>query len=159
MEMSTKRRRHVPEIQSWQSCYGDGSAHSTGLSYTEGTQRNKIKTMSSFEGQTPASVCAEEQSKVTCVSPGNPVFSCTATPKTSPGSVFQTKPVSILFRTTSSQYGALRPSREMAPCYHYPMSQTFSQHLGTCGIYRNHSLNTAIDRSRVHDCMNLNNTL
>ncbi|CAI9615324.1 unnamed protein product [Staurois parvus] len=67
--------------------------------------------------------------------------------------------MSILFKTTSSEYGALRPTYEMAPCYHYPVSQKFSEHLGTCGMYRNNSLNTAVDRSRVNDCINLHNTL
>ncbi|XP_040197482.1 uncharacterized protein C15orf65 homolog [Rana temporaria] len=115
--------------------------------------------MSSFKGRTPASENDKEKTKTTCTNPGNPVFSCTMNPKLSTSNVFQAKPVSILFKTTSGEYGALRPTYEMAPCYHYPVSQKFSEHLGTCGMYRNNSLNTDTDRNRVHDCINLHNTL
>ncbi|XP_063782200.1 piercer of microtubule wall 2 protein [Pseudophryne corroboree] len=95
----------------------------------------------------------------TCTNLGNPVFSCTMNPRPATSSIFQAKQENILFRTTASEYGALRPSYETAPCYHYPMSQMFSEHLATCGMYRNHSLNTVVDKNRVCDCINLHNTL
>ncbi|OCT89562.1 hypothetical protein XELAEV_18018184mg [Xenopus laevis] len=87
-----------------------------------------------------------------CVNPGNPVFSCMTAPVTAPNHIFQAKQRNVLFKTSSSEY-------EMAPCSHHPVSQRFSQHLGQCGMYRNHSFNTMVDRSRVHDCPNLQYTL
>ncbi|KAG8575765.1 hypothetical protein GDO81_009666 [Engystomops pustulosus] len=117
--------------------------------------------MSSFQGSpdVPGSELKQENSRSASTMLGNPVFSCTMNPRTSTSNVFQARAQSILFRTTSSEYGAMRPSYEMAPCYHYPVSQQFSQHLGTCGMYRNHSLNTAVDKNRVYDCLNPHNTL
>ncbi|XP_056428345.1 piercer of microtubule wall 2 protein isoform X2 [Hyla sarda] len=123
--------------------------------------RDLVEKMSSFQGS-PVGVGIErkqEDSRSPCMILGNPVFSCTMNPSTSTSRVFQARPESILFRTTSSEYGAIRPSYEMAPCYHYPVSQQFSEHLGTCGMYRNHSFNTVVDKSRVHDCVNLHSTI
>uniref|UniRef100_A0A8C5PB04 Secreted protein n=1 Tax=Leptobrachium leishanense TaxID=445787 RepID=A0A8C5PB04_9ANUR len=94
-----------------------------------------------------------------CHNIGNPVFSCMENPRLSPSKTLQAKQQSILFKTTSSEYGAVKPCREMAPCSHHPISQRFSEPLGICGMYRNHSLNTGVDRSQVHDCLNLQHTL
>ncbi|XP_069078529.1 piercer of microtubule wall 2 protein [Pleurodeles waltl] len=92
------------------------------------------------------------------VNPGNPIFSCMMPPSDSSNSL-GAKPQSILFKTTSGQYGALTPTYEMSPCVYYPMTQYFSDELGKCGMYRNHSLNTALDRSKVYDYPNFQNTL
>lgn len=107
----------------------------------------------------PGTEKIEENGGSPCMTLGNPVFSCTMNPRTPTSNIFQARQESILFRTTSSEYGAVRPSYEVAPCYHYPVSQQFSEHLGTCGMYRNNSLNTVVDKSKVYDCVNLHNTL
>ncbi|KAG9489384.1 hypothetical protein GDO78_005393 [Eleutherodactylus coqui] len=115
--------------------------------------------MSSFRGSPAPETEKQQNTESPCMMLGNPVFSCTMNPRISTSNVFQARQESILFRTTSSQYGALRPSYEMAPCVYHPVSQQFSEHLGICGMYRNHSLNTVVDKNRVSDCMNLQNTL
>ncbi|OCT86965.1 hypothetical protein XELAEV_18020655mg [Xenopus laevis] len=117
--------------------------------------------MTSVQQSTSGSTAEKGQDKNghPCVNPGNPVFSCMATPVTPTNHMFQAKQQNMLFKTSSSEYGALLPTYEMAPCSHHPVSQRFSQHLGQCGMYRNHSFNTMIDRSKVHDCPNLQYTL
>ncbi|CAN0259451.1 unnamed protein product [Lampetra fluviatilis] len=72
-------------------------------------------------------------------SPGNPVFTVRA------GAL---PPASSLYRTTAHDYGALSPGPEAAPCVHCPASQSFSRHLGECGMPRDRALNTTLDRSR-----------
>ncbi|KAJ3596617.1 hypothetical protein NHX12_003021 [Muraenolepis orangiensis] len=67
--------------------------------------------------------------------------------------------VSPWFKTTSSEYGALRPTSGSSPCTYHPLSQAFSKDLGQCGMYRDNSFNTSLDRSRVQDCPNLQHTL
>ncbi|XP_029430916.1 uncharacterized protein C15orf65 homolog [Rhinatrema bivittatum] len=94
-----------------------------------------------------------------CVSPGNLVFSCMMDSRAPPAKISLAKAQKILFKTTSSSYGALPAPCEMAPCTHHPMSQRFSNHLGICGMYRNYSLNTALDRSKVYDDPTLQHTL
>ncbi|XP_048742482.1 piercer of microtubule wall 1 protein-like [Ostrea edulis] len=59
------------------------------------------------------------------------------------------KPQHAMYRTSSSDYGAKAPSVHTMPTTFHARSQKFSLHLGTCGMYRNHSLNTAPDQSRV----------
>ncbi|KAK3103005.1 hypothetical protein FSP39_015700 [Pinctada imbricata] len=54
-----------------------------------------------------------------------------------------------MYRTSSSDYGAKKPSVHTMPTMFHAKSQKFSKHLGTCGMYRNHSLNTHLDQSRV----------
>ncbi|KAK1158198.1 hypothetical protein AOXY_G24462 [Acipenser oxyrinchus oxyrinchus] len=96
----------------------------------------------------------------TCANPGNPVFSCMIKPATLPNdSGCFPRPQNPLYKTTSSNYGYMPPAFETAPCAYHPMSQTFSEHLRNCGMYRNQSLNTVVDKSRVHDCPYLQNTL
>ncbi|THD19902.1 hypothetical protein D915_008906 [Fasciola hepatica] len=53
------------------------------------------------------------------------------------------KKVEFRFRTTSSEYGKYSPNVHTMPCYFYPINGQFTQHLGRCGMYRNHSLNTS----------------
>ncbi|ESO93983.1 hypothetical protein LOTGIDRAFT_209481 [Lottia gigantea] len=55
-----------------------------------------------------------------------------------------------MYRTTSaSAYGSRAPSVHTLPTTFHGKSQQFSEKLGKCGMYRNHSLNTAKDQSPV----------
>ncbi|WAR25758.1 CI116-like protein [Mya arenaria] len=54
-----------------------------------------------------------------------------------------------MYRTTAATYGAKTPSVHTMPTSFHCRSQKFSEHLGTCGMYRNHSLNTNLDTSNV----------
>ncbi|XP_064932454.1 piercer of microtubule wall 2 protein [Columba livia] len=94
-----------------------------------------------------------------CTNPGNPVFSCMLDPKIFGTSVSLAKPQVLLFKTTSSEYGAMPPISQMVPCTYHPVDHTFSKHLLTCGSSQNSYLNTAIDRNRVYDYPNLQHTL
>ncbi|XP_030045001.1 piercer of microtubule wall 2 protein isoform X2 [Microcaecilia unicolor] len=110
----------------------------------------------------PASTSREKnlsEEAQSCTDPGNLVFSCMIDSKSPPTKMSLTKAQSILYKTTSGSYGAHPAYCEMAPCSHHPMSERFSQHLGICGMYRNHSLNTALDRSKVYDDPTLQHTL
>lgn len=50
-----------------------------------------------------------------------------------------------LYQTTSSDYGWYTPScHTVAPQYH-PKASAFTDLLRRCGMYRNYSLNTAMD--------------
>ncbi|TGZ64025.1 hypothetical protein CRM22_006570 [Opisthorchis felineus] len=46
------------------------------------------------------------------------------------------------YMTTNSEYGKYCPNVHTMPGYFYPLQGAFTQHLGKCGMYRNHSLNT-----------------
>ncbi|XP_076448465.1 piercer of microtubule wall 1 protein-like [Babylonia areolata] len=54
-----------------------------------------------------------------------------------------------MYRTSSSTYGGKSPSVHTMPTQFYARSQKFSGHLGSCGMYRNYSLNTEMDKSKV----------
>ncbi|XP_010161516.1 uncharacterized protein C15orf65 homolog [Antrostomus carolinensis] len=94
-----------------------------------------------------------------CANPGNPVFSCMLDPKALMTNASLTKPQVLLFKTTSSEYGAIPPIPQMAPCTYHPRDQTFSKHLLTSGLFQDSYFNTAIDRSRVYDYPNFQHTL
>ncbi|XP_008937605.1 PREDICTED: uncharacterized protein C15orf65 homolog [Merops nubicus] len=94
-----------------------------------------------------------------CTNPGNPVFSCMLDSKTLITNSSLTKPQVLLFRTTSSEYGAIPPISQMVPCTYHPVDQTFSKHLLTYGSFQDNGLNTAISRSRVYDYPNFQHTL
>ncbi|XP_064607142.1 piercer of microtubule wall 1 protein-like isoform X2 [Liolophura sinensis] len=62
---------------------------------------------------------------------------------------YNTIPQNPLYRTTNNSYGNRPPTVHTMPTSFHAKSQKFSKHLGTCGMYRNHSLNTGMDQSRV----------
>jgi len=59
------------------------------------------------------------------------------------------KPQHPMYKTSSAVYGSKAPSVHTMPTTFHSKSQDFSGHLGTCGMYRNHSLNTGKDHSLV----------
>lgn len=54
-----------------------------------------------------------------------------------------------MYRTSSAIIGSKPPSVHTVPTQFYCRSQKFSEHLGKCGMYRNHSLNTGMDKTNV----------
>lgn len=89
-----------------------------------------------------------------CANAGNPVFSCSSkaiVEKDNIGWDSNYHPQNPLYKTSSATYGILSATSECAPATYHGKSQKFSQHLGVCGMYRNHSLNTAVDKSKVYD--------
>ncbi|RDD43198.1 UPF0691 protein C9orf116-like protein [Trichoplax sp. H2] len=95
---------------------------------------------------------------------GNPIFTCqrevtdiptVSLDKSSDGGEwfkgYTAKPQHPMYRTTSSQVGSHPPTVHTMPTQYHAKSQKFSQHLGQCGMTRNQSLNTAIEKSRVFD--------
>lgn len=62
---------------------------------------------------------------------------------------YGTQPHNPFFTTTAMTYGSKPLSVHTMPTEFYGRSQKFSEKLGKVGMYRNHSLNTATDRSRV----------
>jgi len=53
-----------------------------------------------------------------------------------------------MYKTTANSYGRTAPNVHTMPTSFHCKSQKFSQHLGDCGMYKNHSLNTAIDKTK-----------
>uniref|UniRef100_A0AAQ4RC78 Secreted protein n=1 Tax=Gasterosteus aculeatus aculeatus TaxID=481459 RepID=A0AAQ4RC78_GASAC len=96
----------------------------------------------------------EAASRDPCVNPGNPVFSCMMS-----AAALRAKPQHPLYRTSSREYGLRPPTAECCPCTYHPKNERFSRELFTFGMYRDNSFNTALDRSRVHDCTTLNHTI
>jgi len=97
-----------------------------------------------------------------CYSQGNPVFSCVVEvpsavqeqPTGNGADWFQgysEKPESPMYRKTSSDYGRRKPTVHTMPTCFHAKSQQFSEDLGKCGMYRNHSLNCDMDKSIVPD--------
>lgn len=105
-----------------------------------------------------SSLLTESISSVPCANPGNPVFSCVSRVEVERDQMNwdkNYKPEHALYKTSSSMYGIFPATHESAPATFHGKSQKFSQHLGLCGMYRNHSLNTWTDRSNVHDSPHL----
>ncbi|XP_013097168.1 piercer of microtubule wall 1 protein [Stomoxys calcitrans] len=51
-----------------------------------------------------------------------------------------------MYRTCNSDYGYYAPNPYTIPSRYHPLSQRFSNELHRCGMYRNFSLNTNMDR-------------
>uniref|UniRef100_A0A4W3GFE1 Uncharacterized protein n=1 Tax=Callorhinchus milii TaxID=7868 RepID=A0A4W3GFE1_CALMI len=95
-----------------------------------------------------------QQSLPSYLNLGNPVFSYTSQLSTpSPTSYPFVNPQHPLFKTTSAEYGSNPPTCETAPTTHNPLTQAFSEPLRNAGMYRNSSMNTYLDKSKVLDCM------
>ncbi|XP_065909612.1 piercer of microtubule wall 2 protein-like [Dysidea avara] len=93
-----------------------------------------------------------------CANPGNPVISCDKrTAEKAKGYTFDPKDRKEvlcchqhpMYTTSSSTHGLLKSDLTSTPSTYHGKSQRFSEHLGNAGMYRNHSLNTAPDHSRV----------
>jgi len=90
---------------------------------------------------------------------GNPVFTCSANVKnftdqpTENEDMFHgytsEKQQNPMYMTSNKDYGSRAPNVHTMPNKFCAKSQTFSDHLGKCGMYRNHSLNTSVDKSRA----------
>ena len=52
-----------------------------------------------------------------------------------------------IFRTSNMTYGSKPPNVHTIQTTFQPRSQKFSTHLAACGMYRNHSLNTDMEKS------------
>ncbi|BFZ10926.1 hypothetical protein BsWGS_13965 [Bradybaena similaris] len=59
------------------------------------------------------------------------------------------KPQHPMYTTESSKYGSQAPSVHTVPLCFHAKSQKFSQELGRCGMPRNYSLNTSVDKSFI----------
>ncbi|XP_068714266.1 piercer of microtubule wall 1 protein-like isoform X1 [Montipora capricornis] len=89
--------------------------------------------------------------------PGNPVFSCTTDVnasiiKNTNEDCFEgysTKKQNPMYLTSAMEYGRHRPTVHTMPTSFHAKCQKFTEHLGKCGMYRNQSLNTAMDKSIV----------
>eukprot|EP00794_Sanderia_malayensis_P005976 gene5976-6672_t len=89
---------------------------------------------------------------------GNPVFTCSTnldklnSAKNDSEDMFHgyvEKQQNPMYMTTNKDYGSRAPNVHTMPNKFCAKSQTFSDHLGMCGMYRNHSLNTSVDKSRA----------
>ncbi|XP_065067119.1 piercer of microtubule wall 2 protein-like isoform X1 [Rhopilema esculentum] len=86
---------------------------------------------------------------------GNPVFTCqlnSVAPVLTSKDMFDgynRKESHPMYRTSGSDYGAVSPTVHTMPSSFHAKSQTFTENLGKCGMYRNNSLNTAVDKSRA----------
>ncbi|MED6233159.1 hypothetical protein ATANTOWER_007652 [Ataeniobius toweri] len=85
--------------------------------------------------------------KKPCNNPGNPVFSCMMNLTVKGEESATIKSQSILYRTTSSDYGRLPPTVESSPCSYHPRSQTFSKQLSLGGMFQDNSFNTSLHQS------------
>lgn len=97
--------------------------------------------------------------RVACANAGNPVFSCMLKAKALTTTNLLTKPQAMLFKTTSSDYGAIPPTAHTVPCRYYPMENSFTEHLFICGLTQYNCINTGIEKSKVYDNPVLMNSL
>uniref|UniRef100_A0A3B3TZZ0 Uncharacterized protein n=1 Tax=Poecilia latipinna TaxID=48699 RepID=A0A3B3TZZ0_9TELE len=86
-----------------------------------------------------------------CSNPGNPVFSCIISSKVKEGTLGKIHPQSVLYRTTSGDYGRLPPSFESAPCSYHPKTQSFTRQMRLGGMFHGCSMNTALDKTQLYD--------
>lgn len=95
-----------------------------------------------------------------CANPGNPVFSCMLTSEMKGRHLaLWSKTQHPLYRTTSSDYGLRTQTSGTSRRAFYPKSQKFTEEIRKTGLFRDNSLNTTLDRSKVYDCPDLQNTI
>uniref|UniRef100_A0A7M5V8Y7 Uncharacterized protein n=1 Tax=Clytia hemisphaerica TaxID=252671 RepID=A0A7M5V8Y7_9CNID len=54
-----------------------------------------------------------------------------------------------MYMTSAMEYGNREPSVHVMPQTFHAKSQKFTEHLGQCGMYKNYSLNTSLDKNPV----------
>nr|XP_039271917.1 UPF0691 protein C9orf116 homolog [Styela clava] len=54
--------------------------------------------------------------------------------------------IDALYRTTASDYGSRPPTELTMPSRYYGFTRKFTTHLSVCGMYRNHSVNSKLDK-------------
>ncbi|XP_047122377.1 piercer of microtubule wall 1 protein isoform X1 [Hydra vulgaris] len=54
-----------------------------------------------------------------------------------------------MYITSANEYGSHPPTVHTMPYAFHSKNQKFSEHLGQCGMYRNYSLNTSVDKNPV----------
>lgn len=54
--------------------------------------------------------------------------------------------IDALYRTTGSDYGSRPPTELTMPTRYYGFTTKFTTHLSVCGMYRNHSVNSKLDK-------------
>uniref|UniRef100_A0A1Q3FTC6 Uncharacterized protein n=1 Tax=Culex tarsalis TaxID=7177 RepID=A0A1Q3FTC6_CULTA len=58
----------------------------------------------------------------------------------------QKEDLNPIYRTSNSDYGYYPPCPHTVPHKYFPKSHKFTGHLYKCGMFRNYSLNTSMDR-------------
>ncbi|XP_032089579.1 uncharacterized protein C15orf65 homolog [Thamnophis elegans] len=81
--------------------------------------------------------------------PGNPIFTCLADARTLVTGTRLSAAVPLLYKTTASDYGALRPTSATAPCRFCPLDSAFTARLAAAGPPQHNGINTGTDRSPV----------
>jgi len=85
---------------------------------------------------------------------GNVVFSCynkVNEPKDKTTYNLNAKKQPIMYRTSANAYGEMPMTPDTCALTHNIVDSKFTCHLLTCGMYRNHSLNVELDRTRTID--------
>ncbi|CAH8557387.1 unnamed protein product [Dicrocoelium dendriticum] len=62
---------------------------------------------------------------------------------------YDRKPMNPMYRTTNSEYGRIPPNVHTMNVVYHKRKRDFTKRYMECGNYRNHSLNTALDKSKV----------
>uniref|UniRef100_A0A671N7X2 Uncharacterized protein n=2 Tax=Sinocyclocheilus anshuiensis TaxID=1608454 RepID=A0A671N7X2_9TELE len=116
------------------------------------TKKKRVKRSKPELNSFAAVIMSNPEHRAPCANPGNPVFSCMIKPGShaSPEDPALARSQNLMYETTSGDYGARSPTFESSPCSYHPISQTFSQHLGLCGMFQDNSFNTSLDHRYVY---------
>ena len=118
------------------------------------TKGEELKVVNQSEDPTTAQEALKREKSDLCPNLGNPLFSCVAKVEVVTDEMNKSKCYEShhpLYQTSASSYGELPATPATVPSTYHGKSQQFSQHLGKCGMYRNHSLNTSLDKIKVYD--------